>query len=361
MKKNYYDILGITDDEKKLSGDEFNKILKTKYRKICLENHPDRNPGNKEAEEKFKEAAEAYSVLSDSEKRKQYDNPTTGGANFNSGFNFNDFNIDDIFRGFGFGDFGGFGNFGRSDAVIKGSNMRIRLKLTLKEMFDGVTKTIKYKRLDKCGHCDGKGLTKDSKVEKCKKCGGTGRLLYNPTPFFQQMTTCDACHGTGKITTNPCSHCNGRGVVLTEKEVSIDIPKGAFHGMQLTLKGYGNAPDKMDGIYGDLIIDITQNADNEKYSREGNDLYFNINVPVLDAILGCDVTVNTIDGKKLSAKIPSGVTPGYAMRFKGYGMPNYGTSARGDMYGIVNIIMPKKLTREEKQKLLELKGSENFR
>lgn len=349
MAKNYYDILGVS---KTATQDEIKKA----YRQIAIKYHPDRNPGNKEAEEKFKEAAEAYSVLSDEQKRKEYDNPATQG-NFNADFDFGDFNIDEILKGFGFGNMGMGGN---GNVVMKGSNMRMRINLTLKEMFNGVKKTLKYKRLNKCGNCNGKGTTKDSKVEKCKKCGGTGKLYYSPTPFFQQMTTCDVCHGAGKITTNPCPHCGGRGTVQTEQEVSVDIPKGAFPGMQLTVKGYGNAPDKMNGVFGDLFIDILP-ADGEKYRREGNDLYFDMRISVVDAMLGCDVTVETIDEKKLTAKVPSGTEDGYTMRFKGYGMPVYGSNVRGDMYGVVKLVMPKHLTITERNTLTQLRQSENFK
>ena len=349
-QKDYYKILGVSKDASK---DEIKKA----YRKIAIANHPDRNPGNKEAEEKFKEAAEAYSVLSDDKKRAEYDNPASN-VNFNSGFDFNDFNIDEILKGFGFGGMGNMG--GNAHVVMKGSSMRMRVNLTLKEMFEGVTKKLKYKRLNKCGHCDGKGTTNDSKVETCKVCGGTGRIYSNPTPFFQSMSTCGHCHGTGKITTNPCGHCNGRGVVQTEQEVSIDIPKGAFPGMQLNLKGYGNAPDKMNGIFGDLIIEILP-SDGEKYRRDGNDLYFDMNIPVVDSMLGCNVTVETIEGKKLTAKIPCGTEDGYVMRFKGYGMPIYGRNGRGNMYGIVKLIMPKHLTQEERNALIKLKESSSFK
>lgn len=358
MAKNYYDILGITEDEKKLGKDEFEKVLKKKYRKICLENHPDKNPGDKKAEEKFKEAAEAYSVLSDEKKKAEYDNPVTGGMNFNSNFNFNDFNFDDILNSFGFGNVG-FG-FSHSHKVAKkGSSRRLRMQLSLKEMYDGVTKKIKYHRNNTCESCGGKGTTKDSKVERCKHCGGTGKL-YSNNGFFQQITTCHYCNGTGKITTNPCNVCNGSGIHDTEQEIEINIPKGAFQGMQLTVHGYGDAPYKMSGEYGDLIIDIIQ-IDDERFVRDGNNLETYIDIPVIDAILGCEVTIETIDGKKLKAKVPSMTSDGYTMKFKGYGMPKIGTNEYGDMYGEVRLVMPKKLSYEERKLLQELKTKENFK
>ena len=364
MKKDYYKILGITDEEKKLQGKEFDDTIKKKYRKIAIKYHPDSNPGDKDAEEKFKEAAEAYSVLSDEKKRAEYDNPMSG-ANFSSNFNFNDFNIDDILKGFGFGsnpfgDFGGFSYNGRTKVVHRGSNMRIRLRLTLEEMYNGVKKKIKYKRLDKCDACDGKGTTKDSKVEKCHVCGGTGRIYSQPTPFMQQMTTCNACGGTGKITTNPCSHCGGRGIHQKENEIEIDIPKGVFQGMQLSLRGYGNAPDKMDGEYGDLIVDIIE-IEHDEYRRDGHDLYCDVEIPVIDAILGCNATIDTINGKKLTVKIPAGTEDGYTLRFNGYGMPVYGQNGYGSMYGIVKLKIPKSLSNDDRKKLEDLRKSDTFK
>jgi molecular chaperone DnaJ len=355
--KNYYEILGITDEEKKLSGDEFNKILKKKYRKICLENHPDKNPGNKQAEEKFKDAAEAYSVLSDEKKRQEYDNPMTGGVNFNSGFDFNNFNIDEILNSFGFGGMGGFSH--NVNIVQRGANIRLKMRLSLKEMYYGIKKKIKYHRNNKCEVCGGNGTTKDSKVERCKHCGGTGKL-YSNNGFFQQITTCHYCGGSGKVTTNPCPKCGGNGVCDTVQEVEIDIPKGAFQGMQLTVHGFGHAPSKMKGQFGNLVIDLFDKNENEKFTRDGNNLETYIDVPVVDALLGCEVTVETINGKKLKAKIPSGTSDGYIMRFGGYGMPKYGSNEYGDMFGEVRIIMPKKINDNERKLLEELKKEENF-
>lgn len=363
MSKNYYDILGITEDEKKLEKDEFEKVLKKKYRKICLDNHPDKNPGNKKAEEKFKEAAEAYSVLSDEKKRAEYDNPVTGGMNFSSDFNFSDFNIDEILNSFGFGRRNGGFNFSfttNTNRPSRGSDIRLKMHLTLKEMYDGVKKKIKYHRNNKCELCGGKGTTKDSKVEKCKYCGGTGRL-YSNNGFFQQMTTCNHCGGTGKITTNPCSKCGGNGITDSIQEIEIDIPKGAFSGMQLNVHGYGQAPIKMNGNFGNLLIDILQKDEETKFTRDGHNLETTIEVPVIDAILGCEVSVETINGKTLKAKIPSGTCDGHTLRFGGYGMPKYGTNEYGDMYGEVILKMPKGLNDEERKLLHELKTKENFK
>ncbi len=358
--KDYYKILGITEDEKKLQGDEFEKILKKKYRKICLENHPDKKPGDKEAEEKFKEAAEAYSVLSDEKKRAEYDNPMTGGMNFNSNFNFNDFNIDEILNSFGFGGMGGFNVNIKTQRSSRGGNIRLKMRLSLEEMYNGIKKKIKYHRNNKCEACDGKGTTKDSKEERCKHCGGTGKL-YSNNGFFQQITTCNYCNGSGKIITNPCPSCGGNGVSDSVQEIEIDIPKGSFNGMQLSVHGFGHAPSKMNGKFGDLIIEIYDKGENEKYIREGHDLRQIITVPVINAIIGCDITIETINGKKLKAKIPSGTEDGYVMRFSGYGMPKYGTNEFGNMYVEIKLKMPKSLSNEEISLLNELKKSENFK
>lgn len=354
--KDYYKILGITDEEKKLQGEDFEKVLKKKYRKIAVEKHPDRNPGNKKAEEEFKEAAEAYSVLSDTNKRAEYDNPTTGGMNFNSDFNFSNFNFEDILNSFGFGN-----PFGRQTTEVaqKGASIRLRVHLSLKEMYDGVNKKVKYHRNNKCEACGGNGQTKDSKIERCPHCGGTGRL-YSNNGFFQQITTCIHCGGTGKITTHPCPKCMGNGIVDTIQEIEISIPKGVFQGMQLTMRGYGHAPLKMNGQFGDLIVDVVDKNENEEFVRDGNNLEKTIEVSVIDALLGCNVMVETINGKKLNAKIPSGTEDGYTMRFAKYGMPKYGSNEYGDMYCEVKIKMPKKINDRERKLLEELKTMENF-
>ena len=348
--KNYYDILGVS---KTATQDEIKKA----YRKIAIKYHPDKNQGNKEAEEKFKEATEAYSVIGDEEKRKEYDNPVTSG-NFKSDFDFANFNfghmnVDEILNSFGFGS--------RNNAHIKyaskGSSKRIRLHLTLEEMYNGVRKTLKYNRKDKCNECDGVG-SKDKKTTKCNVCGGTGKI-FNKNGFFQSITTCTHCGGSGVVFTNPCPNCGGKGIVDKQESIEIDIPKGAFQGMQLTVHKYGDAPLNMNGAYGDLIVEVLDTP-NDKYERDGHDLITKIEVPVIDAILGCTVNVETISGKKLSAKIPSGTEDGYMLRFKGYGMPIYGTSQYGNMIGVVKLKIPKKINNEENKLLTQLKNMENF-
>ena len=266
------------------------------------------------------------------------------------------FNIDEILKGFGFG-----GTVGFNTTIIqKGSNIRIQMGLSLKDMYNGVKKKIKYSRLNKCGACDGKGTTKESKVERCKHCGGTGRI-YSNNGFFQTMTTCPHCGGQGTITTNPCPNCQGNGIAKSEQEIEIDIPKGAFQGMQLTIRGYGNAPKNMKGQFGDLVIYIFDNGENDEFEREGNNLLTDIEIPVIDAILGCDVTVETINGKKLKAKVKGGTEDGHTLRFAGYGMPEYNTGKYGDLFGVIKLKMPKNITNEERKVLEDLKNKENFK
>ena len=350
-KKNYYDILGITEDEKKLQGDEFEKVIKSKYRKLAVKWHPDRNQNNPEAEQKFKDISEAYSVLSDKDKRAQYDSPTGGDFNFDFSGGFGS-DIDDILRSFGFG-----GNpFGqnRQKGITKGSSIRLRLSLTLKEMYEGVTKKLKYQRLNKCESCGGSGMTDKSKTERCPHCAGTGRLMQQ-NGFMQIMTTCNFCQGKGNIITNPCPKCNGNGITQEETEIDITIPKGAFEGMQLTANGHGNAPEKMQGVFGDLLV-VLYEKDDDKFERRGADLYVDIEVPVIDAILGCKTEVETISGKKLAVTIPPRTEDGYTVRFNGFGMPTYGSGQIGNMYGVVKIKMPKgNLSKDVIETLTKLK------
>lgn len=349
--KNYYDILGVS---KTATQDEIKKA----YRKIAIKYHPDKNQGNKEAEEKFKEASEAYSVLGDEEKRKEYDNPTTN-ANFSSGFNYGDFNfshmnVDEILNSF----FNG-GRKTSQTIKYKGASKKIKLHLTLEEMYNGVKKSLKYDRKDKCEECDGKGSKNPSKKKKCPQCGGTGKV-FNSNGFFQSLTTCNVCGGSGHVLSEPCKKCGGNGITDKKQELTIDIPKGAFQGMQLTVHGYGDAPLRMNGAYGDFFIELIEEP-NDKFRREGNDLIVYIDVPVIDAILGCNVNVETINGKKLSAKIPAGTEDGHVLRFKGYGMPIYGSNSYGNMMGVIRLKMPKSLDSEDIKLLNQLKEKYNFK
>ena len=361
MEKDFYKILELSDEEKKLHGDEFNKLIKKKYRELSLKYHPDRNPNNKDAEEKFKEVAEAYSVLSDENKRAEYDNPMRTQA-FNSGFHFNGFgDINEILREFGFSaDFSDMGFGDHQNIVMKGSDTRLKFGLSLKDMFYGAKKKIRYSRYDKCEECNGTGSNGSTKVEKCNKCGGTGRIVQH-NGFMQIMSTCPNCGGKGTIIKNPCHHCGGHGIVLKKSEVELEIPKGANAGMTLMSRGLGNAPEKMNGQYGDLIITLYEKDGENEFKRQGADLLKEIEIPVLDAITGCERKVKTIDDKVLSVKIPQGSEDGNMIRLKGYGMNVYGSDERGDLYGKIKIKMPKSISDDEKSIIESLKERNNFK
>ena len=361
MRKDYYKILGV---DKSASQDEIKKA----YRKLAIKYHPDKNPGDKAAEEKFKEASEAYEVLGDEKKRADYDNPasnfdfkTSGGPDF-GGMNF-----DDILKHFGgFGGFGGFDDLGfktSSPRKVKGASLRIKVKLTLEEMLNGVEKKFNIKRYEKCEHCGGTGMTAESRKKTCKKCGGTGTVFSSSTDGFMTMSMrqgCPTCGGKGYVIENPCPHCGGSGVVQKDSVISVKIEKGMLPGAEIKYTGLGNASPNGSGPNGDLFVFIEEKP-HELFEREGDNLIFNIEVPVIDAMLGCDVTVPTIDGKKLTAKIPSGTVDGTNLRFKGYGLQALGKTKRGDMFGIVKLILPTKLNNEEKKILSKLKESENFK
>ena len=361
MEKDYYKILGITDEEKKLNSEEFKKIVKTKYRSAAKKCHPDLAKNENERkikEEKFKELAEAYAVLSDDKKRAEYDNPMSGGGNFH----FDGADFSDIFSSFGFGGFENlFGGGGRrQNTVVKGQGMRIRLEVSLEDVLNGAEKTIKYKRYDKCHSCNGSGKASNTKVETCPHCKGSGKT-YKQNGMWQEIRDCPYCNGEGTTYKNPCPSCNGNGLELVENEIKIQIPKGVTEGFQFAMQGYGHAPKRMEGVYGDLYVVIVE-KEHDKFQRNGNDLYVEIKVPIIDAILGCTTEVETIDGKKLSAKIPQGVEDGMQIRFGGYGLPSYEhNNVRGNMIGIIKLVMPKSLTSEERSILENLKGKPNFR
>jgi len=353
-RKDYYKILGVNKDA---SQEEIRKA----YKKLALKYHPDRNPGDKKAEEKFKEAAEAYEVLGNKEKREEYDNPhsdfdfrTSGGPDFGG------MGMEDILRHFGFGgmDFD-FGSPRREPRNVKGTNIRITLKLTLEDAYNGVTKKIKYKRFEPCDHCGGSGKTDKTKEKICRTCGGTG-FIFSQTGFMSMQQTCPICGGVGKQIENPCPHCQGHGIVQKVTETEIKLGKGLLDGMSVIIGGKGNFPPHGKGTVGDLIVQI-QIVDYGKYEVDGNNLYFPIELNVIDAILGCDVNVKAVDGRELTAKIPNGTSDGHKLRFRGYGIPKYGTNSCGDMIGIVKIKIPSKVTDEEKKILQNLKEHENFK
>ena len=356
-RKDYYKILGVNKDA---SQDDIKKA----FRKLSIKYHPDRNQGSKQAEEKFKEIAEAYSVLGDESKRKEYDNPQSN-FNFSGGPDFGGMGMDDILRHFGFGsmDFG-FGQRTPREQNVKGSSIRLNIKLTLEEMHDGVTKKVRYKRFEPCDNCNGSGMTAESRKKTCRTCGGSGTVISSNGfggGFMSIQKTCPTCGGQGYVIEKPCPNCKGHGVVQkTTKDTEIHIDKGALPGMNLIIQGSGNFPPKSKGIPGDLIISI-EAIEHNTFDLVGNDLHYNLSIGVIDAILGCEAIIDTIDGKKLTVKIPQGTNNGHKFRFKGYGMPVYNTDRVGDMIVNIEIIMPNKLNNSEKALLTQLKQEEHFK
>lgn len=367
-KRDYYEVLGV---EKNASADEIKKA----YRKAAVKYHPDKNPGDKEAEEKFKEAAEAYDVLSDDQKRARYDQfghaGMEGGAGgFGGGFSGGGFTMEDIFRNFGdifgghFG--GGFGGFGggsssRGRSVNRGSDLRVKVRLSLKEIAEGCTKKIKIAKQVACDECGGTGAKDSNSYSTCPNCNGAGYTIETVNSFFgraQTQRVCPTCGGEGKVITSPCSKCRGEGVVRGEEVVEIRIPAGVAEGMQLSVSGKGNAA-RRGGINGDLLV-VIEEEKNPELVRDGSDLLHNLKIPVTTAILGGEVEVPTIDSKA-RIKIAAGTQAGKVLRLKGKGLPELNGYGRGDILAIVDVIIPTKLTSEEKRLLEKLADQPNFK
>jgi molecular chaperone DnaJ len=364
MKRDYYEILGIG---KTSSAEE----IKKSYRKVAMQFHPDRNPGDKAAEEKFKEAAEAYEVLSNSDKRAQYDrfgHAATG--NGRGGFNGGGMNMDDIFSQFGdvFGDdiFGSFfggrrgGGSGSRSHGIRGSNLRIKIKLTYEEIAKGVNKNVKVKKHIPCSTCQGSGAKDKASVQTCTTCGGSGQVRRVSNTFLGQMqtvTTCPACNGEGTTITSKCVACKGEGRVFGEEVVSIDIPAGVQEGMQLSVSGKGNAGER-GGPAGDLIILIEEEVHPE-LQRDGLNVAFDLHISFTDAVFGTQVEVPTIDGKA-KIRIPVGTQSGKIFRLKGKGFPSVNSYEKGDQLIHVNVWTPQQVSAEEKTILEKLGHSPNF-
>ena len=366
-KKDYYEILGVN---KTASADE----IKKSYRKVAMQYHPDRNPGDKSAEEKFKEAAEAYEILSDQDKRAQYDRygHAAVGGNGRGGYP-GGMNMEDIFSQFGdiFGEdifgsfFGGGGGQrtrgGQRSRGVRGSNLRIKLKLTYEEIAKGVTKNIKVKKYVSCNTCNGSGAKDKGSVQTCGTCGGSGQVRKVTNTFLGQMqtvTTCPTCNGEGSTITAKCNNCKGEGRVYAEEMVSIDIPAGVQEGMQLNISGRGNAGER-GGMNGDLII-LIEEEQHKELQREGLNVAYELHISFPDAVFGTQAEVPTIDGRA-KIKIPAGTQSGKVFRLKGKGFPAVNSYEKGDQLVQVNVWTPQHVSAEEKSMLDKMTHSSNFK
>ena len=356
-KRDYYEVLGVVKTATEVE-------IKKAYRKMALKYHPDKNPDDPDAEEKFKEAAEAYEVLSNPEKRSRYDQFGHSGVNGSGGgFGGGGMSMDDIFSHFGdiFGSaFGGGGFHGSSRRVNRGSNLRVKVKLNLEEMTNGVQKKIKLKKYVQCKACHGTGAHDSHATQTCPTCRGTGQVTRITNTFLGQMqtaSTCPQCGGDGKIITKPCHVCHGNGIVKDEEVVTINIPPGVNNGMQLTLNGKGNAGAR-GGINGDLII-LIEEEPHEHLKRDGNNLIYDLYLNFADAALGTEIDIPTVN-KKVRFKIPAGTQGGKVFRLRGKGLPDVNGYGHGDLLVNVNVWTPQKLSKEERSILEKLKTSENF-
>ncbi len=361
-KRDFYEILGVS---KSADADEIKKA----YRQMALKYHPDKNPGDKASEEKFKEAAEAYEVLSNPEKRKRYDqygHQGVGGASSGGGgFGGGGFSMDDIFSQFGdiFGG-GGFGGGGGSRGgrrVTKGTNLRIKVKMTLDEIAAGAEKKIKVNKFVSCKTCSGSGAKTASAVKTCNVCRGTGQVTRVTSTFLGQMQTvapCPSCNGQGQTVTDKCGSCRGDGIVRDEETMSLNLPAGVEDGMQMSVAGKGNAAPR-GGINGDLIVAIEE-VEHPELKRDGINLYYDAYINFADAALGVQVEVPLVDGKA-KVKIDEGTQSGKILRLRGKGLPELNGYHKGDLLVCVNVHTPQKLSKEEKAMMEKIRDAENFK
>ncbi len=372
-KRDYYEVLGVSRDASK---DEIKKA----YRKLAMKYHPDKNPGDKEAEEKFKEAAEAYSVLSDDEKRKKYDQFGHAGMN-GAGGGFQGFDdINDIFSHFAdifgggrsggggssiFDDIfgGGSGGYSRSSARTgtPGSDIKITLKLTLEEIAKGTTKKVKIKRYKRCSACNGTGAKNGTAFQTCSVCHGTGEVRQVSKSIFGQFVNIQPCHncgGTGKVITEPCNVCHGDGRVRVEEVISIKVPAGVTDGNYMTLRGQGNA-GRNGGEPGDIIV-VFKELPHEYFTRKGDDIIYDLTISFPEAVLGTTVEIPTLTGRA-KLKIEPGIQPGKLLKMRNKGIQHLNRRGSGDQLVKINVHVPKKITSREKELLMELQNQPNIR
>ena len=365
-KRDYYEVLGV---DRNASANEIKKA----YRKLAIQYHPDKqhdktDAEKKEAEEKFKEAAEAYSVLSDEQKKARYDQYGHEGLGGAGGFSGAGMDMNDIFSMFGDifggrGGFGGFGGFGGGSAGPqrhRGSDLRVKAKLTLQEIANGTTKKFKLKKYVSCSHCNGSGAEGNS-YETCPECKGTGRVIRTQQSFFGMMRSeapCPHCNGEGKIIKNKCGHCHGEGVVLGEEVVEVQIPAGVVEGMQLSMRGKGNA-GKRGGTNGDLLI-VIEEEKHPELIRDENDLIYSLLLDIPTATLGGFAEIPTIDSKA-KVTIDPGTQPGKVLRLRGKGLPTLNGYGKGDIVVNISVYIPETLSKDEKKTIESFRESDNFR
>jgi molecular chaperone DnaJ len=358
-KRDYYEVLGISKGAAEAE-------IKKAYRKMAVKFHPDKNPDDASAEEKFKEAAEAYEVLSNADKKARFDQYGHAGMSGAGGFGGGGgggMNMDDIFSQFGDifggGGGGGFGGGGRRTRVNKGSNLRVRVKLNLQEVANGVTKKLKVNKYVGCDDCNSTGAD-DGKMDNCHTCGGRGqvtRVVNTPLGQMQTASTCPSCNGQGQTIANKCTSCYGDGIVKGEEVIEVKIPAGVGNDMQLSVRGKGNAGAK-SGVPGDLIV-LVEEEEHEFLKRDGSNLHYELYVTFIDAALGTTVEVPTIEGKA-RIKVEAGTQSGKLLRLRGKGLPDLDYGQKGDILVHANVWIPKKLSKDEKKTLEQLRDSENF-
>ncbi len=363
-KRDYYEVLGVS---KSASLDEIKKA----YRKQALKYHPDKNPNDKQAEEKFKEAAEAYEVLSNPDKRRRYDQFGHAGlGSSGGGFSGGGMTIEDIFNQFGdiFSDFGGFGGFGfggsrsrTSRRVNKGSNLRLKVSLSLDEIANGVEKKLKVNKYVTCQTCGGTGARGSDGYATCSTCHGSGHVTRITNTLLGQMqttSTCPNCDGEGKIVKDRCTICHGEGIVKDQEVIKINIPAGVAEGMQLNVSGKGNAA-RRGGINGDLLV-VIEEKQHPELIRDGNDLLYHLYLSIPQASLGTTTEIPTIDGKA-KIRIEPGTQPGKILRLRGKGIPEVNGYGKGDLLVNINVYIPKNLSKEERKLIEKLEESNNFK